>query len=126
MSSSDPLEQLGLTDEDLKTQFNRCLEVHTNDGPNAVEDLGEDEVHPVVKTAYFQIMDEKIEQYENKNVAEEIAANTEYDDADAVFEDYPTEKALQAKRDQLAATGLTTNANESEDDLDGIPSGVYE
>lgn len=42
-----------------------------------------------------------------QELAQEIVANSaEYEDADAVREDYPTQKALQAKRDSLESGGM--------------------
>lgn len=66
------------------------------------------------------------------DLAGEIVANSaEYDDADAVREDYPTEAALETKRDQVTenttmptAGGLKANVGESNDDGIEVSSGL--
>jgi hypothetical protein len=62
------------------------------------------------------------------DLAAEIVANSaEYDDPDAVREDFPTTEALRAKRDSLDTTGVPTaagvSANIGDDDLPDVSSG---
>jgi hypothetical protein len=68
-----------------------------------------------------------------EELAQEIVSNSaEYEDSETVLEDYPTEAALETKRDSLntggtvPGAGATANADFDFDDseVDDIPSGV--
>jgi hypothetical protein len=72
------------------------------------------------------------EQREKQQLADAIVANSaEYDDTEAVLDDYPTANALKAKREtldtgpSLPGTGATANASVDDDNDEwDVGSGV--
>lgn len=103
-----------LPDEDTEcfdAIYNRFTEenaeeqdTETEDVENAenVKEITESELDELISNRVDERLAEQQERSEKEELASEIAANTEdYESADEVLEDYPTEAALNTKRDDV-------------------------
>ncbi len=92
--------------------------------------LTEDELEDMIESKAEEIVANREENTEKQQLAADIVANSaEYDDTEAVTDDFPTVAALETKKEQVSdsgtmpGSGVTPNAQD--EDLDDVPSGVF-
>lgn len=125
-----------LTENALRERCNDGLQAIHDDVMSAADDdnmtenndnvreITEDELEELVANKAEEIIDEREAQSEKESLASEIVANSaEYDDTESVLDDFPTEAALETKKEQVTPSaaavpgrGASTSANSSETD----------
>lgn len=66
-----------------------------------VKEITESELDELIRNRVDERLAEQEEQSAKESLASDIVANSDYEDTDAVLEDYPTEAALNTKRDDV-------------------------
>jgi len=103
----------------------------TDGGDITLDDLSDDAQDALVERAAERIKANRDDEQKAELAADIVANSAEYDDTDAVQEDFPTVPALEAKRDSVtdAGAGIPSPGSfdgvaNSDDDLPDVSSGI--